>query len=152
MSSDARVLSRSLTIDAAPSVVFDLLADPRRHADIDGSDTVRAQLRGPQRLSPGARFGMRMHKAVPYIITNTVVAFEQDRVLAWRHLGRHVWRYELEPVEGGGTRVTESFEWGGALVPALLERLNIPASNARAIEKTLPRLKALAEQPTTPPS
>lgn len=144
MPSGPRVVSHRVVIDAPPEVVFTLLADPRRHADFDGSGSVRSQVRGPQRLHPGARFGMRMHLAVPYVITNTVVAFEPDRALAWRHLGRHVWRYDLEPV-AGGTRVTESFSWGSALVPWALELFRVPARNARSIERTLPRLKALAE-------
>ena len=135
-----RSLSRSVVVAAPPAQVFDLLADPRRHADIDGSGTVRAQVRGPERLSPGARFGMRMRLGVPYVISSTVVEFEQDRRIAWRHLGRHVWRYELEPVEGG-TRVTETFDWGPARAPRVLELLRIPARNARGIERTLARLQ-----------
>ena len=145
MPSGLRTVSHSVVVDAPPGVVFDLLADPRRHADIDGSGSVRTQVRGPQRLSLGARFGMRMHLAVPYVITNTVVAFELDRVLAWRHVGRHVWRYDLEPV-ADGTLVTESFGWGSSLAPWVLELLKAPAKNSRSIEQTLPRLKALAEK------
>ena len=145
MPSGLRAVSRSLVIEAPPAVIFALLADPRRHADIDGSGSVRAQVRGPQLLSLGARFGMRMHLAVPYVITNTVVAFEADRVLAWRHLGRHIWRYDLEPV-AGGTLVTESFRWDSSIAPWAMELFKLPARNTRSIEQTLPRLKALAEQ------
>ena len=46
---------------------------------------------------------------VPYRITNTVVEFEPDARIAWRHFAGHRWRYELEAVDGG-TRVTESFD------------------------------------------
>ena len=136
----SRSLSRSAVIAAPPAEVFDLLADPRRHAEIDGSGTVKGQVEGPQRLTQGARFGMRMHLVVPYRITSEVVEFEPDRRIAWRHLGRHVWRYELEPVEGG-TRVTETFDWAPALVPRALELLRVPARNARGIEATLVRLQ-----------
>ena len=141
-----RSLSRSTVVAAPPEAVFDLLADPARHPDLDGSGTVKGRLRGPRRLSPGARFGMRMHLLAPYVITNTVVEFEEGRRLAWRHFGRHVWRYELEPV-AGGTRVTETFDWSRALSPRVLELLDIPQRNARSIEATLPRLKALVESP-----
>jgi uncharacterized protein YndB with AHSA1/START domain len=140
-----RCLSRSVLVDAPPAVVFDLLADPRRHPDFDGSGTVKGRLQGAQRLSAGAHFGMRMWLVLPYVIRNTVVEFEEGRRIAWRHVGRHVWRYELEPVDGA-TRVTESFDWSGALSPRALELAGIPARNATSIEATLPRLKALAEQ------
>jgi hypothetical protein len=70
----------------------------------------------PEPLRLGTKFGMNMKIGVPYLITNTVVEYEQDRLIAWRHWGRHRWRYELEPVEGG-TEVTESFDWSTALCP-----------------------------------
>lgn len=136
----SRSVSRSVVVAAPPGQVFDLLADPRRHAGIDGSGTVRGQVRGPARLSPGARFGMRMHLGLPYVITSTVVEFEPERRIAWRHLGHHVWRYDLEPVDGG-TRVTETFDWGPARAPRVLELLRVPARNARGIEGTLARLQ-----------
>lgn len=136
-----RSISRSVVVPVPPEQVFDLLADPRRHAEVDGSGTVQGVARGPSRLSPGARFGMRMRYGIPYVIANTVVEFEENRRIAWRHLGHHVWRYELEPVDGG-TRVTETFDWAPARAPRVLEVLRIPGHNARSIEATLERLAA----------
>ena len=135
----SRSLSRSAVVPARPAQVFDLLADPRRHAEIDGSGTVRAALRGPERLRLGARFGMRMRLGLPYVVRNEVVELVPDRRIAWRHLGHHVWRYELEPHEGG-TRVTETFDWSTSRSPRALEALGIPARNARSIDATLSRL------------
>ena len=140
----SRSVSRSVVVRASAQEVFDLLADPARHADFDGSGTVKGRFAGSARLRLGARFGMRMRLVVPYVIGNTVVEFEEGRRIAWRHLGHHVWRYELEPVPGG-TRVTETFDWAPALAPRLLELTRVPALNPRSIERTLPRLKALAE-------
>jgi uncharacterized protein YndB with AHSA1/START domain len=135
----SRSVSRSVLVPAPAEEVFALLADPRRHAEIDGSGTVRGPLRAPERLGLGATFGMRMRLGLPYVMTSTVVEFQEGRRIAWRHLGHHVWRYELEPLEGG-TRVTETFDWGPARVPRALELLGYPARNARSIEATLERL------------
>jgi uncharacterized protein YndB with AHSA1/START domain len=140
-----RRVSRDIVIDAPPFAVFSLLADPRRHPDFDGSGTVLLSISGPSRLSLGDRFGVDMKIKLPYRISNTVVEFEEDRRIAWRHFGRHRWRYELEATPEGGTRVTETFDWSTALAPALIDRTSFPAANAHGIEKTLPRLKALAE-------
>jgi uncharacterized protein YndB with AHSA1/START domain len=140
-----RAVSRSITVSAPPQRVFGVLADPRRHPELDGSGTVRGRLRGPDRLSPGARFGMRMHLGAPYVITNTVVEFDEPRRIAWRHFGRHVWRYDLVPTANGGTEVTETFDWSGALSPRALELAGVPQRNARSIEATLLRLQALVE-------
>ena len=138
----SRTVSRSTVVPAPPERVFDLLADPARHPELDGSGTVRGRLSGPERLGPGAKFGMRMHVGVPYVIRNEVVEFEEGRRIAWRHAGRHVWRWELEPV-AGGTRVTETFDWGPALAPKVLELIGYPKRNAAGIEKTLERLPSL---------
>jgi len=106
----SRSLSRSAVVPAPPAEVFDLLADPRRHAEIDGSGTVKGVVSGPERLTLGARFGMRMHFGLPYFIHNEVVELVPDRRIAWRHVGHHVWRYELEPTDGG-TLVTSYCDW-----------------------------------------
>lgn len=143
--SPERVTSRSIIVDVAPNVVFGLLADPGRHAEFDGSDTVQApRSSSPERLSEGATFGMKMKFGVPYPITNTVVEFVENERIAWRHFGRHVWRYTLEPVDDGArTKVTEEFDWRPAIFPPALEVCNVPERNTRSIEETLRRLAAL---------
>jgi uncharacterized protein YndB with AHSA1/START domain len=129
-------------IAAAPEQVFDLLADPARHPEIDGSGSVRtSHPDNPQRLSKGAEFGMDMRIGRSYRITNRVVEFEENERIAWRHFGGHRWRYLLTPVEGG-TRVRE--EWDASRLPApsryLLAVTGFPERNRRGIEATLERL------------
>ncbi len=137
-----RSVSRSRIVSAPPSAIFDLLAEPSKHPLIDGSGTVKgSRTDAPVRLSLGATFGMNMKLGVPYPIENTVVEFEGDRLIAWRHLGGHRWRYELEPVDGG-TKVTETFDWSTSKSPAALELLRVPQRNTASIEKTLDRLAA----------
>src|SRR5215207_9936017 len=53
-------------IPAAPEKIFDLLADPARHRDIDGSGTVRDAKAGSERLTLGSTFGMAMKMGIPY--------------------------------------------------------------------------------------
>lgn len=128
------------TVNATPEQVFDLLVDPRKHVLIDGSQTIMASRRdAPRRLSLGARFTMDMRIGLPYKITNTVVEFEEGRLIAWRHLGRHRWRWELAP-EGEGTRVTETFDYSSVPHALFYELVNYPARNKEAIERTLDRL------------
>ncbi len=135
-----------IVINAPIAVIFDLLADPRRHADFDGSGTVQRQIKGPLRLSKGATFGMAMRVKLPYTITNTVEEFEEPSRIAWRHLGRHRWRYELEAVDTATTVVTETFDGSTALFPPALKLINAYDNNQKAILKSLVQLKIIAEE------
>lgn len=140
-----RVVSAERLIAAPAATIFDLLADPSAHHRFDGSDTVVSAPDGnPERLSLGARFGMNMRLVVPYRMSNEVVEFEEDRLIAWRHFGHHVWRYELEPVEGG-TLVTESFDWSTARFPPFYEWVGYPARHEVNMANTLERLAELVE-------
>lgn len=138
-----KVVSRSTVVPASAAEIFDVLADARRHREFDGSGTVRdAFIDAPERLALGSKFGMKMRIVMPYSMTNTVVEFEEGRRIGWRHVGGHVWRYILEPVEGG-TRVTEEFDWSTNRAPLMLKVMNAQKNNAASIDKTLGRLVAM---------
>ncbi len=140
------VISRSIEVDATPERIFALLADPRRHCEFDGSGSVKGSVSGPARLSLGAKFGMDMRQVVPYRIGNQVKEFDEGRRIAWAHVGGHRWRYELVEIDAGRTRVTETFDATTARSARALKLMDAYRRNARAIEETLPRLKALAEE------
>lgn len=141
--SDDKVVRVSRRIPAEPQAIFDLLADPRRHGDIDGSGSVKgARMNAPERLTLGSKFGMDMRIGVPYRITNEVVEFDEATLIGWRHFGGHIWRYRLEAVEGG-TLVTEEFDWSSNKSPLLLKAIKAPQRNKVAMEATLERLERL---------
>jgi hypothetical protein len=117
------------------------------HRDFDGSRTITANISGPEKLKLGSRFGMKMHLGVSYRITNIVVEYEENQLIAWRHLGRWIWRYELEDIGGGNTLVTEYFD--ARKVPSasrawLHFRKAYPWTEI-SIAKTLVRLKERVE-------
>lgn len=146
----SRQVSVSRTIAAPPETIFDILADPSKHPLIDGSGTVRESKGGSQHLSLGAKFGMDMKLGIPYSIRNTVVEFEEGRRIAWRHWGHHIWRYTLEPVDGG-TLVTETFDWSSARSPRFIELMGYPRKHPASMASTLERLDALVtgERPSS---
>jgi uncharacterized protein YndB with AHSA1/START domain len=144
-----QVVSVSRVIQASPEAIFDVLIDPARHGEIDGSGTVQ-ELRGESnRLALGSKFGMDMKIGLlPYRVTSTVKEFEQNRLIAWAHFGKHRWRYELEPVaesDGGGTKVTESFDWSYAMAPKVIELAGYPKKHPANMEATLERLASVVE-------
>jgi hypothetical protein len=142
-----KIKSARIVINAAPAQIFSILANPKRHREIDGSQTITANISGPDRLALGSKFGMKMHLRIDYRILNTVMEFEENKLIAWRHLGRWRWRYQLKDLGGGCTEVTESFD--GTYAPELAQvwlnfRKAYPWTQL-AVAKSLVRLKAVAE-------
>jgi uncharacterized protein YndB with AHSA1/START domain len=116
---EGNVVTVERVIPAPPSAIFDLIADPSRHPDFDGSGSVKnlKSVRSEQ-LGLGSTFSMSMQLGVKYTMENTVIEFEKDRRITWqvrppgfvgKFAGGRIWRYELEPV-GEGTRVRESWD------------------------------------------
>ena len=144
---DTRKVWAVREIDAPAADIFAIVADPTRHQEIDGSGTVQGTSGETSRqLKLGDKFGMKMKWGVPYSVKSTVKEFEQDRLIAWAHFGGHRWRYELEPLDGNRTRVTETFDYSTALTPWALEWVNIPEGHVDSIDGTLERLEAVVTE------
>ena len=135
----------TIVINAPIQQVFDIIADPYRHAEFDGSGTVKKALSGPHRLSEGTKFGMDMKMGLRYRMKNTVVECSEPNLIAWCHPGHHRWRYELTAIDENTTEVTETFDGSTARFPPALKAMNAYENNQKAILKTLVRLKELAE-------
>lgn len=137
-----RSISATQTIDAPAEQIFDLLADPGKHPLIDGSGTVRAsRAGGHDRLRLGSEFGMDMKMWLGYRITNKVVEFEENRLIAWRHFAGHRWRWKLEPLDADTTEVTETFDWGRAPAGPLYVLVGLPKRHLESMRKSLRRLQ-----------
>lgn len=145
-------VSASLEITAPAAQIFGILTDPRRHREIDGSDTIRRCIDAPSRLGPGSQFTMAMRLwGIPYRVRNRVVEFDDNRLIAWRHFEPQHWRFELQPTETG-TQVTETFDYSYWHRPGrlLLKLFGWPERNRRAITDTLQRLASAAQTSPQP--
>jgi hypothetical protein len=83
---------------------------------------------------------MDMKIGVSYKMTNTVVEFEENRRIAWQHFGGHIWRYILEPIDGG-TKVTEQFDYNGSKSVLILKLRGSMRSNEKFMTKTLENIE-----------
>jgi uncharacterized protein YndB with AHSA1/START domain len=136
-----REVSVSRVIPATPERIFAVLTSPAGHAAIDGSGTVRAPVDGePERLELGTKFGMKMKVGVPYKVANTVVEYEPNRLIAWRHFNGHRWRHRLDP-DAGGTTETETFDWSTARMPWTIELMGYPRKHIPNMTSTLELLE-----------
>jgi len=147
-SDDVETVERFIPAPAA--AIFDLLADPSRHPEIDGSGTVRGAKGGSSRLALGSKFGMSMKLGMPYSMVSEVVEFEENRRIAWQtrpplpllrpFVGGRIWRYELEP-SGKGTIVRESWDISQEAVKAAVRPMR--AKTRTSMEATLARIETL---------
>ena len=150
----ASVVSVERVIKAPASAIFAIISDVSRHPEIDGSGSVvKTKPGAPERLALGATFEMSMKLGVPYSMSNRVIEFEPDRRLAWqttlsgplgRFIGGRIWRYELEPVDGG-TKVTETWDITQDKQGFLLKYGPVASQTAQSMTKTLKRLAELTE-------
>ena len=145
MDTGPRRVSRTVRVRAPAADLFAIVADPRRHHELDGSGTVQETVNAPARLAPDARFIVRMKMyGVPYLITSRVTRFTEDRVVEWCHPAGHRWRWEFAPASADETLVTETFDYSGlsSMRARTLEFLGMPRKNAAGIESTLRQLQA----------
>jgi uncharacterized protein YndB with AHSA1/START domain len=146
------VVTVEKVIKAPPDEIFALLADASKHPVIDGSGSVKQVKQGaPERLSLGSKFGMSMKLGIGYSMENTVVEFEQDRRIAWqarppglpgKFAAGRIWRYELEPADGG-TLVRESWDISKDHQKFLLRLGGLPEKTRTNMAKTLDRIEEI---------
>jgi len=142
-------------IDAPANAIFDLLAHPVRHQEIDGSGTVKGVTAGAtaaQRLALGSKFGMSMKMGIGYTMENTVVEFEENVRIAWQprptqtvmswFVGGRIWRYQLI-AQDGGTLVRESWDISQEKQPWAVRSLR--SKTVDSMTKTLERIAQVVE-------
>lgn len=142
-----KIVSSSILIKASTENVFNFLANPQNHLLMDGSGQLQDFVDVPERLFLGSKFSMDVKLGAKYKVTNTVIEFEENHIIAWKHFGKHVWKYELEDKGDGKTLLTEYWNWGTMPFGArsAIELLGFPRRNLENIEKTLVKVAKLNE-------
>ncbi len=111
--------SATRQIDAPAKEIFDILSNPQRHAETDGSGMVQSADHGERIKNVGDTFTMNMTKEDgDYQTTNEVFAFQEDRVIGWKNVENTTaqvkvgakWLYELEPIDADNTQVTLTYQ------------------------------------------
>jgi hypothetical protein len=151
----------SRRICAPAHEIFQVLADPVRHPDFDGSDMLRGPASAAVISGVGDVFVMKMYfsRLGDYEMNNHVVEYEQDRRIGWEPAGGRGypsaspdhpqsaqtgqrWSYQLVPDGPDATVVTEIYDC--SRVPP---RRRAGMDNGRmwidSMTRTLERLDAL---------
>jgi uncharacterized protein YndB with AHSA1/START domain len=140
-------ISVSRVIAAPPESIFAILKDARRHQEIDGSGQIKGTVDAPESLELGSKFAMTIQQGVPYRTYSKVIEFDENKTIAWTHIGKHIWKYELKDQGDRTTLVTESWDWSTCppWERAGLQLMKYPSRNAQSMTKTLERLATIVE-------
>ena len=131
-------VSASRTIDAAPEDIFDVLNNPERHAQLDGSGMVVSDDTSDRITRTGQKFTMNMQwdqMGGDYKTDNHVIGYEENKLLAWKTApaGEEPpgweWVWELTPQGPDQTLVRHTYSWG-EVDPKLREKLSFPVGVA----------------------
>jgi hypothetical protein len=126
VSDDHEPAAVSRRIAASAADIFEILADPKRHLDLDGSGMLRGAVSNAVVSGVGDVFVMKMYFSEygDYEMNNHVVEYEHDRRIGWEpEAGRghpdaataaarwgHRWIFDLVPDGPQATIVTEIYD------------------------------------------
>jgi len=147
--SDDKSITVSRTIDASTSQVFDVLTNPERHAELDGSGFVISDEKSDRITGTGQVFRMNMsgpHMGGDYQTDNTVTGYDANHLVAWQTAPADTdppgweWVWQLEAQGSDATEVTLTYDWSKVTDQELLKKISFPLVEKGALEQSLDNL------------
>jgi uncharacterized protein YndB with AHSA1/START domain len=148
-SSTSLTVSRSINAPAAQ--IFDLLTNPDRHVEFDGSGFLRSSDKAQRITKVGQQFRMNMegpHMGGEYQTDNHVTGYAENKLVAWKTApaGEEPpgweWVYELKSEGSGDTEVSLTYDWSKVTDQKLIKQVPIPLVSADDLESSLASLAA----------
>src|SRR5689334_20692337 len=146
---DDTSITVSRTIDAPTTAVFDVLTNPERHAELDGSGFVLSDEKSDRITATGQVFRMNMtgdHMGGDYQTDNTVTGYDPNHLVAWQTAPADTeppgweWVWELEAQGSDATKATLTYDWSKVTDQDLLSKISFPLVNQAALEDSLGNL------------
>jgi uncharacterized protein YndB with AHSA1/START domain len=146
---DEKKIEVHRTIDAPTTAVFDVLSNPQRHVELDGSGFVVSDDRTDRITGTGQTFRMNMsgdHMGGDYQTDNVVTGYDENKLLAWQTAPAGTeppgweWVWELDADGPDATRVTLVYDWSNVTDPDLLAKVSFPLVTQAQLEDSLGRL------------
>lgn len=151
MTTSGTSLTATRTIDAPTTAVFDVLTNPERHAELDGSGFVVSDEKTDRITATGQVFRMNMtgdHMGGDYQTDNHVTGFDPNHLVAWKTAPAGTeppgweWVWELEDRGPDATEVRVTYDWSKVDDPDLLAKISFPLVEQEALETSLGNLAA----------
>lgn len=137
------------TIQASSADVFDVLSNPARHVELDGSGFVISDEKSNRIQGTGDVFTMNMtgdHMGGDYQTDNHVTGYSQNQLLAWQTApaGQEPpgwqWVWELEAEGSGSTKVRHTYDWSNVTDEELLSKISFPLVKESQLQSSLDNL------------
>ena len=150
MSNDTSITVERV-IDAPVDRIFDILTNPERHQQFDGSDMLRSADNADRIQSVGQVFTMNMYAermGGDYKTDNRVTGYADDKLVAWQTApaGKEPagweWVWELESRGADSTLVRHTYDWSKVTDSELLKRVSFPVVSEKQLEESLNELAA----------
>jgi uncharacterized protein YndB with AHSA1/START domain len=149
-------VSATTVISAPAEAVFAVLADPAKHAAVDGTGWVCEALDNKPLTAAGQIFRMAMyhpnHPDGNYQMSNRVEVFDAPGAISWKPgydagdgtlgFGGWTWRYDLTPAGPSSTAVTLTYDWS-AVPDSVQGRIGFPPFPPEHLSNSLAHLADL---------
>jgi len=149
MTDDNGRIAVSRRIDAPASEIFNVLSNPERHAQLDGSGFIRSDEKSNRVTENGQVFTMNMegdHMGGEYKTDNHVTGYQENKLLAWKTAPAGSeppgweWMWELTPQGQGATDVTLTYDWSKVTDKEILKKVTFPLVTKEQMEDSLAKL------------
>lgn len=146
---DSTQITVSRTIDAPADRIFEVLSNPERHAELDGSGFVLGDEKSDRITATGQVFTMNMtgdHMGGDYQTDNHVTGYDANKMLAWKTAPAGVeppgweWLWQLDAQGPDATEVSVTYDWSKVTDKDLLQKLSFPLVPQSALESSLGHL------------
>jgi len=139
------------SIPASADAIFDVLSNPERHPQLDGSGFIVSDDRTDRITANGQVFTMNMtgdHMGGDYQTDNHVVGYAKNKLLAWKTAPAGTeppgweWVWQLEPEGPDATSVTLTYDWSEVTDKDLLKKIKFPLVSEEQMANSLGNLAA----------
>lgn len=140
-------------IPAPANELFDILSNPHRHTELDGSGFVRGLDHGDRLDAVGQKFTMNMtgeHMGGEYQTDNFVSAYDENKMIGWKTAPAGTeppgweWLWELTSQGSDSTTVSLTYDWSRVTDQELLEKVGFPLVSDAELEDSLGKLASAA--------
>ncbi|MER1995401.1 MAG: SRPBCC family protein [Arthrobacter sp.] len=150
MSNEQSTITVSRVIDAPAGDIFNLLSNPERHHQPDGSGMVVSDGKTDRIAAVGDVFTMNMNNAKmgEYKTDNHVTGFSHNQLLAWQTAVAGTepagweWVWELDSLGPDSTEVSLTYDWSKVTDKDVLKRVSFPMISKEELEESLNKLAA----------